>query len=197
MRRNLCVFTFLLAVLPMSRAAEPEAVLPAGTLLGCTLDEPNFNSKTAERGDPVLCHINRIEIMGRPLMVQGSYLSARLQDFRDPGHFVGKGWIRLEFTTLTLPGGIVPLDAKVVACSHYRVDGAGRIRGRGHPVRDAVEWSIPLLWPVKALTLPARGPRPTLKGETRIEVRVMEDVPIPVTPAYRTGYFTAAQQREH
>jgi hypothetical protein len=29
------------------------------------------------------------------------------------------------------------------------------------------------------VTLPARGPRPTLKGETRIELRVMEDLTIP------------------
>ncbi|HLH19576.1 MAG TPA: hypothetical protein VKX45_20295, partial [Bryobacteraceae bacterium] len=76
MRKNLCVCTFLLCVLPASGLGQPESILPAGTLLGCTLDEPNFSSKTAERGDPILCHISRIEVFGRPLITQGSYLSA-------------------------------------------------------------------------------------------------------------------------
>jgi hypothetical protein len=170
----------------MGCLGQPESVLPAGTLLGCTLDEPNFSSRTAQRGDPILCHINRIEILGRTLITQGSYLSARLRDYRDPGHFVGKGWIELEFTSLTLPGGVFPLDAKVISAGRYKVDGAGKIHGRGHPTRDAVEWSIPLLWPVKVLTLPARGPRPTFKGETRLELRVMEDVAVPSNAAMRS-----------
>jgi hypothetical protein len=159
--------------------------LPAGTLLGCTLDEPNFSSQTARPGDPVLCKTNAVEMFGRHLIPRGAYLSARLRDYRDPGHFVGKGWLQLEFTSLTLPGGTVPLDAKVISAAHYRVNGDGRIQGKGHPTRDAIEWSIPILWPVKVLTLPARGPRPTLKGETRIELRLMEDMMIPES-AYLT-----------
>jgi len=186
MRKNLCVCTFLLCVLPAVGLGQPESILPAGTLLGCTLDEPNFSSKTAERGDPILCHISRIEVFGRPLITQGSYLSARLRDYRDPGHFVGKGWIQLEFTSLTLPGGVFPLDAKVISAGRYKVDGAGKIHGRGHATRDALEWSIPILWPVKVLTLPARGPRPTFKGETRVELRVMEDVAIPANATMRS-----------
>ncbi len=179
MRKILCVFTFLLFALPTVWAAQADFILPAGMLLGCTLDEPNFSSRTAERGDPVLCSINHIEMFGRPLIPQGAYLSARLKDFRDPGHFVGKGWIQLEFTSITLPGGIFPLEAKVIAAGRYRVDGEGKVRGHGHPVRDAVEWAIPIMWPIKVLTLPARGPRPTFKAETRIELRLMEDMAIP------------------
>jgi hypothetical protein len=30
---------------------------PAGTLLQCTLNEPNFSSARADVGDPVLCHL--------------------------------------------------------------------------------------------------------------------------------------------
>src|SRR5215469_2794989 len=153
--------------------------VPAGTLMRCTLDEPNFSSATAQIGDPVLCRTTSIEMFGRPLTPRGAYLSARLEEFKDPGHFFGKGWIQLEFTSLTLPAGNFPINAKVISAGRYRVDAEGKIKGKGHPTRDAVEWMIPILWPVKVLTLPARGPRPTLKGETRLELRLMEDLLLP------------------
>jgi hypothetical protein len=44
-----------------------------------------------------------------------------------------------------------------------------------------VEWLIPPLWPWKIITLPARGPRPTLKGEEQITLRLMDDIVIPRT----------------
>ena len=168
-------------------AVQSEAVVPAGTLLRCTLDEPNFSSATAQVGDPVLCHATSIEMFGRPLIPRGAYLSARLEEFKDPGHFVGKGWIQLEFNSLTLPNGNFPINAKVISAARYRVDGEGKIKGRGHPTRDAVEWMIPILWPVKVLTLPARGPRPALKGETRLELRLMEDLLLPDSSRPATG----------
>jgi hypothetical protein len=154
--------------------------VPAGTLLSCILDEPNFSSKTARAGDPVLCKTTTaVEMFGRSLIPRGAYLSARLRNFRDPGHFVGKGYLQLEFTHLTMPGGSVSLDAKVISAASYHVNGDGKIQGNGHATRDAVEWAIPILWPMKVLTLPARGPRPTLKSETRIGLRLMEDLMIP------------------
>ena len=185
MLRSSCVITCLLSAALTGEAQQNEAVvqvgtfIPAGTLLGCTLDEPNFSSQTAEVGDPVLCHTTSIQMFGRQLIPRGAYLSARLQDYRDPGHFFGKGWMQLEFTSLTLPGGNVPLKAKVVSAGHYRVNAQGKIKGHGHATRDAIEWTIPILWPMKALTLPARGPRPVLKGETHIQLRLMEDMTIP------------------
>jgi len=42
---------------------------------------------------------------------------------------------------------------------------------------------IPPLWPWKILMLPARGPRPTLKGESQLELRLMDDVLIPQVSA--------------
>jgi hypothetical protein len=154
--------------------------LPCGTLVGWSLDEPNFSSQTARPGDPMLCKTTAsVEMFGRSLIPRGAYVSARLKNYSDPGRFVGKGWIQLEFTKLMLPGGTVPLDAKVISAARYRVNGDGKIQGRGHAKRDAVEWAIPILWPLKVLTLPARGPRPTLKAETRIELRLMEDLVIP------------------
>jgi hypothetical protein len=184
MLRSSCVITSLLCAALTGWAQQTETVqvatfVPAGTLLRCTLDEPNFSSQTAQVGDPVLCHTTSIQMFGRPLIPRGAYLTAHLRDYRDPGHFFGKGWIQLEFTSLTLPGGNFPLNAKVVSVDRYRVNAQGQIKGHGHATRDAIEWTIPILWPMKVLTLPARGPRPTLKGETRIELRLMEDMMMP------------------
>src|SRR5262249_35159713 len=78
---------------------------------------------------------------------------------------------------------------KVVSAARYRVNGDGKIQGRGHATRDAVEWAIPLLWPVKVLTLPAKGPRPNFKGETQIELRLMEDLVIPEAAYATAGVF--------
>ena len=109
-------------------------------------------------------------------------MAGHFQEYRDPGRLFGKGWIELAFDRLVLPGAVtLPLSAKVVSVPHLRVDGEGRINGRGHPKRDALGWAVPILWPVKVVTLPARGPRPTLKGEVRIALRLLEDVEVPAT----------------
>jgi hypothetical protein len=179
MRRISLSIAFLLCLTTMATAQTKELIVPAGTLLQCTLDEPNFSSGTAHVGDPLLCHIRSLTMFGHSVFPRGAYLSGRLEDFRDPGHFYGKGQLKLEFVSLTVPGGTFPLSAKVVSVPHYRVDANGEIRGRGHARRDAVEWTIPILWPEKIITLPARGPRPTLKGETPILLRIMDDLSIP------------------
>jgi hypothetical protein len=46
-------------------------------------------------------------------------------------------------------------------------------------VKDIVEWCIPVLWPIDVLTLPRRGPRPRLKEETRLRLKVMNDLALP------------------
>ena len=173
------VLCLALCLATIATAQTRELIVPAGTLLQCTLDEPNFSSRTAHVGDPVLCHIRSLTMFGRAVFPRGAFLSGRLEEFRDPGHFFGKGRLKLEFVSLTVPGGTFPLSAKVVSVPHYRVDAEGDIRGRGHARRDAVEWTIPLLWPEKIITLPARGPRPTLKGETPLLLRLMDDLSIP------------------
>ena len=182
--KTFCVTALLVVIASMLDAqvvaVRNETLVPAGTQLDCTIDEPNLSSQTAQRGDPVLCKItSAVEMFGESVIPRGSYLAGNLGDYHDPGHFVGKGWIQLEFASLILPEGSVPLDAKIISTDRYRVSSDGRILGRGHPVRDAIEWAIPILWPIKVLTLPARGPRPTLKGEARIELRLMEDLAIP------------------
>jgi hypothetical protein len=84
---------------------------------------------------------------------------------------------------VTEPDTTIPIDAKVVAVPGYNVDRDGRILGKGHAVRDAVEWCIPVLWPIDLITLPRRGPRPTLKEETRLTLKVMDDLAVPMTEA--------------
>jgi hypothetical protein len=174
----------LCLMVPAGAQSAPEEVLPAGTLLQCTLDEPSLSSQTVQRGDPVLCHTGTVAAFGRSVFPRGAYLGGHFQEHRDPGHFFGKGWIDLEFDRLILPSGLVlPLSARVISVPHLGVDREGKIHGRGHPKRDAVGWAIPALWPEKVLTLPARGPRPTLRGEVRITLRLLADVEVPAAGA--------------
>jgi hypothetical protein len=163
-----------------------DAVLPAGTLMQCQLDEPNFSSATASVGDPVLCYPHGLQVFGQTVFPRGTYLVGHLADAQEPGHFWGKGNLHLEFDRIGLPSADVPLSAKIVSVSGgYRVDREGKIIGKGHAVRDTIEWLLPPLWPYKILTLPKRGPRPALKGETRVTLRLMDDVLIPDAAQYR------------
>jgi hypothetical protein len=167
------VFTFTLT------ATARDVVLPAGTLLKCTINEPNFSSATASVGDPVLCHLHGQVEFGVQAFPRGTYLVGHLEDAKEPGHFVGKGYLKLEFDRIGLPTGDLPLDTKVIATNGYKVDKEGKIDGKGHATRDAIEWMFPPLWPWKVIMLPARGPRPKLKGESTLTLRLMDDVEIP------------------
>ena len=164
-------------------ASAREMVLPAGTLLKCTMDEPNLSSATIAVGDPVLCHLHSVIEFGQQAFPRGSYLVGHLESAQDPGHFWGKGYMKLQFDRIGMPQGDMPLDAKVIATRGYKVDKEGDIRGKGHAKRDIVEWMIPPLWPWKVIMLPARGPRPTLKGESQLTLRLMDDVQIPQVQA--------------
>ena len=178
--RKLLLLISLLLLTTIAVQAESTELLPAGMLLTCTMDEPNLSSKTAQAGDPVLCHLSTTMAFGHQMFPRGSYLTGRLEDYKDPGHFYGKGWLEIHFDRLVLPGqAVLPLSAKIISVPHYRTDKEGKIRGQGHATRDTVEWMIPPLWPVKVLTLPGRGPYPTLKSEQRITLRLMEDEVIP------------------
>ncbi|MBO0912306.1 MAG: hypothetical protein J2P13_10980, partial [Acidobacteria bacterium] len=115
---------------------------------------------------------------------RGAMLGGHLQEYKNPGHFVGKGRLELQFDRMILPGGeALPISAKIISAPHMKVDKKGDIHGKGHPKRDAIEWTVPVLWPIKVLTLPGRGPYPTLKGETRLALRLMEDVELPMPVA--------------
>jgi|CZKR01.1.fsa_nt_gi hypothetical protein len=172
------VLGLLLSPLSLSASAR-DVVLPAGTLLQCTLNEPNFSSSTVEVGDPVLCHLRGVTEFGQQAFPRGSYLVGHLDSAKDPGHFWGKGYLKLQFDRIGLPTGDLPLEAKVISTRGYKVDKQGKIDGKGHAKRDVVEWMLPPLWPWKVIMLPARGPRPKLKGETVLSLRLMDDVQIP------------------
>ena len=155
-----------------------DIVVPAGTLMTCTLDEPKFSSATVSVGDPFLCHPRAMQQFGQSVFPRGSYIVGHLEADKDPGHFVGKGYLKLAFDRIGLPDGDVPLAAKMIAVAGFNVDRNGKIIGHGHATRDTVEWMLPPLWPWKVLSLPARGPRPTLKGEAQVTLRVMDDLVI-------------------
>jgi len=180
MRRSIGYLAVCTLLLGMSASAKAQDILvPAGTLLRCTMDEPNFSSKTADIGDPVICHLAALRQFGKSVFPRGSYLGGHLEADKEPGHFVGKGYLKIEFDRIGFPDSDIPVPSKIIAAKGYKVDKKGDIVGKGHPTRDTVEWLIPPLWPWKVLTLPARGPRPTLKGEEQITVRLMDDIDVP------------------
>ena len=171
------------------KASARDVVVPAGTLLQCTLNEPNLSSATVDVGDPVLCHLRGVTVFGQQAFPRGSYLVGHLEAEKDPGHLWGKGYLKLQFDRIGVPSGDLPLEAKVIATRGYKVDKQGKIDGKGHPRRDVIEWMLPPLWPWKVIMLPARGPRPQLKGETVLSLRLMDDVQIPqMAQTYGPGW---------
>jgi hypothetical protein len=168
----------LLAVTPRASFASNE-IIPAGSEITCMVAEPKISSKTDAVGDPVLCQVGRVEKYGRSVFPYGSYLVGHFEAYQDPGHFVGKGWMELKFDRLELGDIVVPVSARVIAAPGYNVDTQGKIHGNGHPVRDTVEWLIPVLWPIDLINLPRRGPRPVLKAESKLTLKVLDDLEIP------------------
>ena len=182
------MFALLLSFGVEQSVRAQEVLVPAGTLLRCTVDEPNFSPATADVGDPILCHLSGVQEFGRVAFPRGSYLEGHLEAAREPGHFWGKGYLKLEFERIGLPNTDVPVPSKVVALRSYHVDKEGDIKGKGHARRDVAEWLLPPLWPWKVLTLPLRGPEPALKGESQLTLRVMEDIVIPKSAMLQPGW---------
>ena len=193
MKGNLFLPLLLLAA-PLPSIADQ--LIPAGSVVSCTIAEPKVSSKTQNIGDPILCQLGHVEMYGRSSFPYGSYLVGQFAEYKDPGHFVGKGWMELKFDRLVVqPDTSVPINVRVVATPKYPVDREGRIHGTGHPVRDAIEWSIPLLWPIDLINLPRRGPRPVLAAETKLTIKVLDDfgIPTPQENAVRTPALIARQ----
>jgi hypothetical protein len=177
---HLALCTLVLS--PTLTAYASRQILPAGSLINCTVAETRISSKTMGVGDPVLCQASITTRNGSTRLPFNTLLEGRFEDYKDPGHFVGKGWMELRFDRMVIePRTVIPLDARVVDVPGYAVDPQGRILGKGHRTRDIVEWMIPILWPIDLLNLPRRGPRPTLKTETRLTLKIMDDMEVPVT----------------
>jgi hypothetical protein len=187
---TLVVLSLLLA--PPLFAEAGYRMIPAGALVSCSTGDGRISSKTTAVGDPVLCKVNFHR--GDFMLPYGSYLGGNFTEYKDPGHFVGKGWMQLDFDRLYVGDQVIPLDAKVVDVKGYKIDSQGRILGKGHAVRDTVLWMIPVLWPIDLINLPRRGPRPTLKAETALTLRVMEDIQVPVTPEPQRDPYGLSQR---
>ncbi len=180
-------------------------ILPAGSLIQCTTGE-KISSLTEAVGDPIACQVTKSPSTNQDGLIKtglphGAVLTGEFSDYKDPGHFVGKGWMLLTFDRVLVNGDTpIGVNGKVVNVKGYKIDRDGRILGKGHPVRDVVEWSIPILWPIDLINLPRRGPKSTLKPETQLTVKLMDDLvmntpdaqPHLVEPAARDAYgFTA------
>jgi hypothetical protein len=182
MRYLMFLALFLVCLQPAAKAQA--TLIPAGTLLHCTIDDPTISPKTAQVGDPVLCHLHQVSEFGRPAFPRGSYLAGHLEAAKQPGHFIGKGYLDIVFDHIGLPNSDSELDARVVAAQGEHVDKQGDIMGHGHAKRDVAEWIIPPLWPWKVIMLPARGPQPKLKNEELVTLKLMQDVELPQLTAY-------------
>ena len=180
MKHSLFAATLFLSPALWSGFAAAEQLVPAGSIIRCTVAEPKISSKTENIGDPVLCQVSHVEAYGRASFPYDAYLVGTFVDYKDPGHLVGKGWMELKFDRMiTHNDSVVPVDVRVIDVPKYPVDKEGRIHGTGHAVRDTVEWLIPVLWPIDLINLPRRGPRPVLKAETRLTLKVLDDFGIP------------------
>jgi hypothetical protein len=177
-RIPLAVFALLLT--PPLFADMGTHLIPAGSLVSCTTGDGRISSRTTAVGDPILCKVEHRR--GDFMLPYGSYLGGEFAEFKDPGHFVGKGWMELSFDKLYVGDTVVPINAKVVDVPGYKIDSQGRILGKGHVARDITMWCIPVLWPVDLIMLPLRGPRPALKSETTMTLRVMDDIQVPAAP---------------
>ncbi|HEX3569825.1 MAG TPA: hypothetical protein VHU44_03295 [Acidobacteriaceae bacterium] len=173
--------TLLVFSAPLLPAAHAEQLIPAGSVMQCVISEPNISSAKTQIGDPILCQVSHAELYGRSTFPYGSYLVGHFEAYKDPGHFVGTGWMELKFDRIVVGNDTtIPITSRVVATSDkYAVDKEGRIHGTGHAVRDTVEWMIPILWPIDIINLPRRGPRAVLKPETRLTVKLLDDLGVP------------------
>jgi hypothetical protein len=145
--------------------------------------------------------LKSLQQFGHIVLPRGSYLQGHLAAEKDPGHFWGKGYLKLEFDRIGLPNTDIPVPSKVVAASGgYKSNREGELMGKGHATRDVVEWMLPPLWPWKMISLPARGPRPKLKGEELLTLRLMDDVVVPkvtdVRPALMPGWHRFGESNE-
>src|SRR5260370_31491285 len=140
MRRTSTYLIFAWVILGFKASGKVKDILvPAGTLIRCTLDEPNFSSASAAIGDPVICHLSSLREFGQSVFPRGSYLGGHLEADKEPGHFVGKGYLKLEFDRIGLSRTHVPAPSKVIAAKEYKADRHGDIGGRRLPKRAAVE----------------------------------------------------------
>src|SRR5215469_9340992 len=91
MKSSSLYFTLVLFVLCAAGTLQArDIVVPAGTLMTCTLDEPKFSSATVSVGDPFLCYPRTMQQFGQIVFPRGTYMVGHLESDKEPGHFFGK-----------------------------------------------------------------------------------------------------------
>lgn len=123
MPRVFCCLIFASIALGwQTRTKAQDIVVPAGTLLHCTLEEPNFSSSTASIGDPVICHLSSVREFGQVVFPRGSYVGGHLATAK-------KDYLKLEFDRIGFESSEIPVPNKVIAARGFHVDREGRIVG--------------------------------------------------------------------
>ena len=87
-----CALFLSLLAAPLSGFAA-EQLIPAGSIISCTVSEPKLSSKTADIGDPVLCRVSHVEMYGRSVFPYGSYLVGGSRTIATPATWWARdGW---------------------------------------------------------------------------------------------------------
>jgi len=73
-----------------------QKLIPAGSLIKCRVAE-KISSKVTDIGDPVVCDVSRSQLP------YGSRLLGAFQEYKDPSHLMGKGWMQLVFDRILMP----------------------------------------------------------------------------------------------
>src|SRR3974390_1341948 len=100
-------FVLCLLLAPPLFADGGQRLIPAGSLVSCTAGDGKISSKTTAIGDPVLCKVEHRR--GNFTLPYGSYLGGEFSEYRDPGHFVGKGFMQLDFDRLYVGDRVFPI----------------------------------------------------------------------------------------
>ena len=168
MKKVVSVLSLLLLSTPLLYASDQ--LVPAGSMVSCRVAEGKISSQTTASGDPVLCTLDPVERYGRSVLPYGSYLEGRFEDYKDPGHFVGKGWMELKFDRMFIGNRVIPVSAKVVSVPRVqrgsgRQNPGQRSSGKRHNrvAHSGAFWPIDLDQPA-----PPRSTPYVLKPETML-----------------------------
>jgi hypothetical protein len=173
LRTGVSAFLAFSLLLIAPRTSAQQNVVPAGTLLRCTLDEPHLSPDSADVGDPILCRLSAAQRIGWVSFPRGAYLAGHVDAQEKLGNFGTHGSMTLVFDRIGWSKGNVPARSKVIAVKNYTIDHDGKIVGG---------WLSD----------------PVLKGETSVTVRLMNDVEVPaMMVSYGPGwhFFSEASRR--
>lgn len=115
MRVGACAFLAFFLLLVVPRVSAQQNLVPAGTLLRCTLDEPHLSPASTDVGDPILCRLSAAQRFGWVSFPRGAYLAGHVDAQKKLGNFGTHGSLTLVFDRIGWPNGTVPARSKVIA----------------------------------------------------------------------------------